>query len=274
MTQQKITVGLVQMTSGKTVQPNLQAAEAAIRRCARKGATTVLLPEMFVCLGVKNQVEIAETQCQNGGPVRTQLASLAKELGVNIIAGSMPLPSKVKEKVLAACVVFAKDGTEICQYDKIHLFDVDVADNKGSYRESDTFLAGAETKTVTLDDALYGLSVCYDLRFPELYQEYQEQSCQVITVPSAFTYTTGQKHWLTLLKARAIETQSFVLAADQVGTHEDGRLTWGQTIAIDPDGAVIGELDSEKPGELVVELDLALCDKIRQSMPLQTHKRL
>ncbi|EAT11096.1 carbon-nitrogen hydrolase family protein [Bermanella marisrubri] len=274
MTQTVITVGLVQMTSGKAVQPNLRAAEAAIKRCVEQGATTVLLPEMFVCLGVKNQVEIAQTQCQKGGPVRSQLSALAKDFKVNIIAGSMPLMSSVEDKVLAACLVFAADGSEVCQYDKVHLFDVDVSDNKGRYRESDTFIAGTQSKTVSLDGTLYGLSVCYDLRFPELYQQYQKQSCQVVTVPSAFTYTTGQKHWLTLLKARAIETQSFVMAANQVGTHEDGRITWGQSIVINPDGEIVGELDSEKAGELVVELDLELCQKIRQSMPLLKHKRL
>lgn len=274
MSQHKITVGLVQMTSGKAVEPNLDSAIDAIKRCVAKGATTVLLPEMFVCLGVKNQVEIANSQCQPGGPVRSRLSALAQELKINIIAGSMPLPSEVEDKVLAACIVFDANGKEICQYNKIHLFDVEVGDSKGSYRESDTFVAGSEAKTVMLDDALYGLSVCYDLRFPELYQHYQKHECSVLTVPSAFTYTTGQKHWLTLLKARAIETQSFVLASNQVSTHEDGRTTWGQTLAIGPDGEIIGELDSENAGELVVHLDLALCDKIRQSMPLLKHKRL
>lgn len=267
-------VALVQMTSGKDVKANLAAAKSYIEQAAEQHADMVVLPEMFACLGVKNQTELARDFFSQGGLVRASLAKWAKNFNLAIVAGSMPLPSSQEDKVLAACILFDGNGAEAVQYNKIHLFDVDVGDEKGSYRESDTFVAGTSPQVWQHEDIKLGLSVCYDLRFPELYQVYQGLECNLITVPSAFTYTTGKKHWEVLLKARAIETQSFVLAANQVGLHEDGRRTWGQSMVVSPSGDILAQLDSETTGLLCLDIDLDEVSGIRDAMPLKNHKRL
>ena len=151
---------------------------------------------------------------------------------------------------------------------------MDVADEKGRYRESDTFIAGNEVNTAIVDGRQLGLSVCYDLRFPELYQQYQALGCELITVPSAFTYETGRMHWEMCLRARAIETQGYVLAANQVGTHEDGRKTWGQSMIVAPDGEILAQGDNEQPQVIYANLDFALLEQCRANMPLQQHKKL
>ena len=267
---------VIQMSSGKNVDDNLKQALALLTDAQQKKAQLVVLPEMFACLGVTNQYELAsERFCDND--VIGLIKSWAKQFQFYIVAGSMPLldhKQNHSHKVLAASLVFSPSGEVVSQYNKIHLFDVDVADEKGRYRESDTFIAGDELQTVSIDGHLLGLSVCYDLRFPELYQLYQALNCQLITVPSAFTYETGRQHWEILLRARAIETQSFVLAANQVGVHEDGRRTWGQSMIIAPNGEVLVAANNEDTGVFVADLDFDLLNEVRSKMPLVMHKKL
>jgi nitrilase len=267
---------VIQMTSGKEVDANLKQAFDLLEQAATENAQLVVLPEMFACLGVTNQFELANTRFTQQDVISTIL-SWAKQFQIYLVAGSVPLLSGTHDtldKVLAACLVCSPEGKLIAQYNKIHLFDVDVADEKGRYRESDTFVAGDNIQTVDVDGHLLGLSVCYDLRFPELYQKYQSLGCQILTVPSAFTYETGRKNWEVLLRSRAIETQSFVLAANQVGVHEDGRRTWGQSMIIAPNGDVLAEGDNETPSVVFAQLDFDALEQCRLAMPIIKHKKL
>jgi len=266
---------VIQMTSVKDVDQNLDQANTLLSSAHDQGAEIAVLPEMFACLGVKNQFQLAKTRFV-ANDVIARLGEWAKQYRMYVVAGSMPMlpEQRVDEKVLAASLVFSPQGKLISQYNKIHLFDVEVGDEKGSYRESDTFVAGTEIKTVDIEGRKLGLSVCYDLRFPELYQKYQHLGCDLITVPSAFTYETGRKHWEILLRARAIETQSFVLAADQVGVHEDGRRTWGQSMIVAPDGEVLTQAGNTDTGVFVADLDFNLLKEIRRKMPITHHKKL
>ena len=276
--------GVAQMNSGKDVNDNLIEAEKLISSAAQEGVRLLVLPEMFACLGVINQHEMAISRFTEKDVLKT-LAGWSKKFKMYLVAGSMPtinntskeLTSKNQEqckKVNAACLVFSPEGKKIADYHKIHLFDVDVADEKGSYKESDTFIAGSKPVTVNVGEITLGLSICYDLRFPELFQHYMSEGCQIMTVPSAFTYQTGLMHWEVLLRARAIETQSFILAANQVGVHEDGRKTWGHSMIVSPDGDILAQVTKNEPGLAIAELNFEHLRKRRQAMPLQQHKRL
>lgn len=267
---------VVQMNSVKDVDTNLKCTYEFIALAAKQQCRLVVLPEMFACIGVKNQSDLATSRFHKQD-VLLVLANWAKEFSIYIVAGSLPFnqtESIDNSKVLASCFVFSPNAEILSRYDKIHLFDVNVADEKGSYRESDTFQAGNKPQTVMCDNKRLGLSICYDLRFPELFQVYQQAHCDLITVPSAFTYQTGKKHWATLLQARAIETQSFVLAANQVGIHEDGRKTWGHSMIVGPDGDILAEVKGEKTGLAIADLDFNLIQQCRINMPLLAHKRL
>jgi len=266
---------VIQMNSGQDVDKNLAQAVTLLQQAHEQKAKLIVLPEMFACLGVKNQFELSQTRFTQSDVLAT-LSKWAKDFDCYLVAGSAPLIPQTEhssEKVHAACLVFSPSGDLIAQYNKMHLFDVDVADEKGRYRESDTFLAGDKAQTVQVSDHLLGLSICYDLRFPELYQIYQSLGCEIITVPSAFTYETGKKHWEILLRARAIETQSFVLAANQAGFHEDGRRTWGQSMIIAPDGEILTQGDNDSTGVFMADLDFNVLEQCRKSMPIAQHKR-
>jgi nitrilase len=266
-------VAVSQMTSGKDHIENFTMAESLVVKAAKQGAKLILLPEMFACIGINNQSELADNSFTTA-KLELSIGRWAKENSIYIVAGSLPFSSPTKGKVYAASMVFSPQGKVIAHYNKIHLFDVNVADEKGRYRESDTFEPGSTPVIANIENLTLGLSICYDLRFPELYQIYQKQQCNVITVPSAFTYKTGEMHWETLLKARAIETQAYVLAANQCGTHEDGRRTWGHSMIVSPNGEILAEIAQHKVDVIVAELDLEAQQLIQQAMPLLTHKRL
>lgn len=266
-------VAAVQMNSTKNPLENMQAAKTWIEEAAKQGARLVLLPEMFACIGVVNQYDLAKAHFSQE-KLEASVGTWAKDNGIFVVAGSLPLVSGKEKKVHAASLVFSPEGKIIAQYNKIHLFDVTVGDEKGAYRESDTFLAGAEPVVSLIDDKKLGLSICYDVRFPELYQHYQKKQCDMLVVPAAFTYKTGEMHWETLLKARAIETQSFVIAANQCGVHEDGRRTWGHTMIISAQGEILAQVTEDAPGLALANLDFDEMALIRSSMPLFSHKSL
>ena len=270
----KLNVAVVQMVSGADVDANLAQLEELLTPLASKQLDLIVLPEMFLCLGVKDQVSIAKNRCTESDVIST-LAKWGERLNAYIVAGSIPmLDETVSNKVRAASILFSPQAHLVTRYDKIHLFDVDVADNKGSYRESDTFTPGKEPVTAYVNGHAMGMSVCYDLRFPELYQHYQKEACELITVPSAFTYQTGEAHWEILLRARAIETQCFVLAANQGGVHDDGRETWGHSMIVHPNGQILAEVKEAGPGVAVATLDFDELKDLHLKMPLLKHKRL
>ncbi len=263
---------VIQMNSKKNIDENLDAAYELLKEASVKGAVLAVLPEMFACLGVKNQKYLALSRFHSQD-VLSIFSGWAKDLSMYLVCGSVPISIDGSQKVAASSLVYSPEGKLLSDYQKIHLFDVVLNENE-SYRESDTFIAGNKSKTVMIADKNLGLSICYDLRFPELYQKYQQQHCQIITVPSAFTYQTGKQHWEVLLRARAIETQCFILAANQVGIHEDGRRTWGHSMIISPNGDILAQAEKDEPCVVIAELDFNMQQVLKNSIPLLNHKRL
>lgn len=226
----------------------------------------VLLPENFALLADR-QSYLAHAEVIGCGPIQQQLASWAREYGVWLVAGAMPTQITASERIHTTSLVFDPQGQLQGYYDKIHLFDVDVADGHGRYRESETFSAGKQLKLVDSPFGLLGLSICYDLRFAALYQQLALAGARVLLVPAAFTAVTGQAHWEPLLRARAIENQCYVVAANQGGQHPCGRQTWGHSMIIDPWGRILA-CHAQGVGTVIAKLDNALIDRIRQAMPM------
>jgi len=273
----KCRVAAIQMVSTFDVDANLRSAEQQLRAAAEAGVELAVLPENFAVLDSDNLLRWADEEQRNRiftGFVET----MARTLGLWIVAGTIPMRSRRDgtlvdaNRVRAASILFAPDGAVFARYDKLHLFDVLVGDAQGQYRESASIEPGDQPLVVATPLAQLGLTVCYDLRFPELYSWLQREGADIITVPSAFTYRTGEAHWEVLLRARAIETQCFIIAPNQGGVHSARRTTWGHTMIIDPWGTVLG-CHATGPGLVIADLDLAQLRELRTSMPLQQHKR-
>ena len=265
-------VAALQMISGADVQANLDCAARLIAQAAEQGAQLILLPECFAAFGNKSLRDIAAAEYDCSGPIRRFLRDQARAHGVWLVGGSIPLPAEAEGKAMACCLVIDDHGREVARYDKLHLFDVEVADSQRSYRESRDYDYGDRVVCLDTPVGRLGLSICYDVRFAELYQALRNQGAQLIVVPSAFTAVTGAAHWEVLLRARAIETQCYVLAANQGGTHANGRETFGHSCLIDPWGEIIA---SQPRGEGVIcgDIDLQHLNSIRGRMPVAEHRR-
>jgi len=263
-------VACVQMCSGDDVDANLVRAGEWLKQAAEQGAELALLPENFAFMSLDDSARrvIAEPEADSG--ILDYLSRRAREYGMTVIGGSVPLTHPDSDKIRNACPVFSYRGDLLGMYDKIHLFDVDLENE--SYRESDTIVAGDTPMLVKVKDCNIGLSICYDIRFPELYRCYTDEGCHILTVPSAFTVPTGMAHWETLLRARAIENQAYVLAAAQWGEHPGGRKTWGHSMMIDPWGDVMVKRE-EGEGVIVADLDMAFLRRIRGALPVLAHRR-
>ncbi|WP_250657296.1 carbon-nitrogen hydrolase family protein [Alkalimarinus coralli] len=272
-------VAAIQMNSSDSKQHNLSMVEKLVTDAvANHHAKLVLLPENFALFDGAVAQAFGRDEATALGEVRAFISSLAASLKVWIIAGSTPCSqrrdgSEVESRVRSACWVYDENGQEISRYDKIHLFDVDVGDSYGSYRESEQFEPGTASVVVKSPAGMIGLSICYDLRFPELYDRLAKEGAQILTVPAAFTYKTGQAHWEVLLRARAIENQCYVIAANQSGEHSKGRETWGHSMIIDPWGNVIACADKGE-GVISADIDLAYVAELRSAMPVFSHKRV
>ncbi|MGY8840677.1 MAG: carbon-nitrogen hydrolase family protein [Pseudomonadales bacterium] len=267
-------VAVVQLVSKLSVKDNLLAAALLIQRASLQGAQLVMLPESFAVFGDPQMVAYgAEAAIPKRG-LRLWLSQQAKANKVWLIGGTIPCQEGIKDlnKVRSSCFVYDHEGAEVARYDKIHMFDVDIADSHGSYRESDTFEAGDELVVIDTPVGKVGLTICYDLRFAEIHARLVDLGAQIIVNGSAFTRTTGQAHWHTLLRARAIETQCYILAASHGGQH-DHRQTFGHSMIIDPWGEIIVELD-EGPGIAVARVNLEHLQSIRAAFPLQSQRRL
>lgn len=275
----KSRIGLVQLVSSQEVNRNLPTVATLVEKAVSEGAQAVFLPENFAALGHSNPRAIGEHELTSSGPVRSFLASLAAEQRVWIFAGTLPIAATPDgrqiegKRVRAASLVFDPEGAEVARYDKIHMFDVDVADNHRRYRESDVFEPGTDVVTLSTPFGKAGLSVCYDIRFPELYRRLFMQSVDLVTIPSAFTVTTGEAHFRLLMRARAVENCCFTIAACQGGNHDSGRQTYGHSMVCDPWGRVLGEL-KQGEGVLLVDLDRSEQDRLRQDMPFRQQVRL
>ncbi|AXQ28266.1 carbon-nitrogen hydrolase family protein [Solimonas sp. K1W22B-7] len=267
-------IAAIQMNSSDRLSENLAVAEQMLREAARQGAWLAVLPENFAFMGARERDKLAHAELPGKGPIQAFLSAISRELRLWVVAGTIPqaVPED-PERVLAASLVYAADGTLASRYDKIHLFDVEVPGGE-SYRESRSIRPG-EPNTVVAATAVgnVGLSVCYDLRFPELYRLLATAGADILCVPSAFTARTGEAHWETLLRARAIENQCYVVAPNQWGEHAGGRRTWGHSMIVGPWGEVLACQD-DGSGVVLARPDRAAQAKLRQDFPVLSHRRL
>jgi len=262
---------VIQMTSTPDVEANLSQAEVLVAGAAADGARLIVLPECFAYLGPDKQHAGVAEPLPAGGAILARAAGWAREHGAELILGGFW--EAAGDKVRNACVHLAADGNVSAVYRKIHLFDVDLPDGT-SLKESATIEPGDEAVVTQTAAGVLGLSVCYDLRFPELYRRLIDQGATLLAVPSAFTATTGKDHWHILLRARAIESQSFVLAAAQVGHHFGKRRSYGHALIADPWGRVLAECDGDEPGFAVADLDDLVVKRVRKQLPSLAHRRL
>lgn len=262
-------VAAIQMVSTPVVEENIATARRLIVDAANDGANLVLLPEYWPCIGYNDKEKLQHAEVFGKGTIQDFMAEMARENGIWLIGGTLSLVSDEPGKVLNSSLVYDPEGTNVARYDKIHLFGFST--ERESYDESLAITGGHDVVTFSAPFGKVGLSVCYDLRFPELYRAFGD--CALIVVPSAFTYTTGKVHWEILLRARAIENQAYVLAAAQGGRHVTGRRTWGHTMLIDPWGEVKAVLP-EGEGVVADELDFGRMASIREKLPALRHRKL
>ena len=265
---------VLQMTSAASVEANLSCARTLLEQAHAAGAALAVLPENFAIMGRKETDKVDVGEPLGEGPIQAFLARTARELGIWIIGGTLPIKvDDEPQRVAAASLVFDAQGKFVARYDKIHLFDVDIPDREERYRESATIAPGRGFTVVNTPVGHVGLSVCYDVRFPELFRSLESQGAQVLSIPAAFTVPTGRAHWELLLRARAVENLCFVLAAAQGGVHENGRETFGDSLIVDPWGQVLARVAEPGPGVAVAEIDLTLQAELRTRFPALTHRR-
>jgi deaminated glutathione amidase len=260
-------VAAIQMVSAATVAPNLKMAGELIARAAGDGAQFIALPEYFCILGRKDTDKVEVREADGAGPIQDFLAASAQRHQVWLLGGTVPLVCEKRHKVFNTSLLFGPDGSRRARYDKIHLFGLDRGGER--FNESATIEAGRTPVVADIDGFRLGLTVCYDLRFPELYRSLAP--LDLILAPSAFTYTTGQVHWETLLRGRAIENQCYLLAPAQGGLHENGRRTWGHTMLIDPWGETLSVLP-EGEGVVAGTITHDRIVEVRKMLPALTHR--
>jgi nitrilase len=258
----------VQMVSGPDVAENLRRAGRLVAEAAERGAALVALPEYFPLVSGDEFAKLAHCEAEGEGPMQDFLRQQAAKHRIWLVGGSIPLKAEVPGKVMNTSLVFDDEGRQVARYDKIHLFGFKKGEE--AYDESRSIAAGSQVVVCDTPFARLGLSICYDLRFPELFRAMGE--VDVIVLPAAFTYTTGQVHWEMLLRARAVENQCYVLASAQGGTHPSGRVTWGHSMVIDPWGKVLDQV-ATGPGVAIADFDPAHLAAIRESLPALKHRR-
>jgi nitrilase len=277
-------IAALQMVSTPDVEDNLATAVRLIAQASAAGACWVVLPEYFCLMGHNDRDKLAIAEAAGDGPIQKMLSDAARQNVVWLIGGTLPIRSDAIDRVFNACCVYGPDGSLAARYDKIHLFCFD--NGRERYDEGRVLRAGTQPVAVsgtTNGDGppaaplQVGLSICYDLRFPELYRALMampgQPPCDLIAVPAAFTHTTGRAHWELLLRARAVENQCYVIAAAQGGLHDNGRRTWGHSMVIDPWGEVIAVL-AQGEGVVLADLDLDRLASVRAQLPALSHRRL
>ena len=262
-------VAAVQTVSGGDVEANLASAEPLVAAAAAEGARLVVLPEYFGIFGLRATDKVAVREADGDGPQQAFLSRLARQHAVWLVGGTVPIASGDPARVRSALLVYGPDGRRFARYDKIHLFAFTRGDER--YDEGKTIEPGRDVATIELPCGRVGLSICYDLRFPELYRRMGPLS--LILVPSAFTATTGAAHWHLLLRTRAVENQCYVLAAAQGGEHPGGRRTYGHSMLVDPWGRVVAELD-QGLGFIVGDIEPARLANVRAELPALSHRVL
>ena len=269
----ELKIASIQMVSTPNLNENLELAARLIKAASDSGSKLVVLPEYFCLMGLKDTDKVNAREAVGSGPIQERLSAIAQENDIYLVAGSIPLEAQESNKVLNTSLVFNPLGERIARYDKIHLFGFQTETER--YEESETIAPGSQPGqfqiTVNEIDWRFGLSICYDLRFPELYRALGEVDCHII--PAAFTYTTGKDHWEILLRARAIENQCYVLSSAQGGVHINQRRTWGDSMLIDPWGQILTNLPQGE-GLITGTLSKDKLNEVRSKLPALKHRRL
>ncbi len=269
----ELKIASIQMVSTPNLNENLDLAARLIKAASDSGSKLVVLPEYFCLMGLKDTDKVNIREAVGSGPIQERLAAIAQENNIYLVAGSIPLEAQESNKVLNTSLVFNPLGKQIARYDKIHLFGFQTETER--YEESETIAPGSQPGqfqiTINEVDWRFGLSICYDLRFPELYRSLGEVDCHII--PAAFTYTTGKDHWEILLRARAIENQCYVLSSAQGGVHINQRRTWGDSMLIDPWGQILTNLPQGE-GLITGTLSKDKLNEVRSKLPALKHRRL
>ena len=268
-----IKIAAIQMASGTNVSANLIEVSRQILSAAQAGAKLIVLPENFAIIGLDDadQVKIAEDD--GVGPIQNFLSEQAKKNKVWLIAGTIPLKSSNEDKIYAASLVYNDNGERVSRYDKIHLFDVHLEATSETYKESETIDAGNQAIVVDTPFGKIGLTICYDLRFPELFRQLILQGAEIIVLPAAFTAITGKAHWEVLLRARAIENLCYLVASAQGGYHVNGRETYGNSMIVDPWGTILDHLP-QGSGYVIADVDIENVKTIRQNFPVLQHRKI
>lgn len=264
-------VAAIQRSSTDSVEQNLAALEQLVKNAVEQGAELVVLPENVAFMGKKDIDKLAIAEEPYHGPIQTTLSSLAKQYNVWLVGGTIPIKAD-DNHVFASSWVWDNRGQAVARYDKIHLFDVFVPPTD-RYQESDTILAGKDIISLDSPVGKLGLTVCYDVRFPELYRSLMDHGAEILTIVSAFTAITGEAHWQTLVRARAIENLCYVIAPNQTGTHANGRASFGHSMIVDPWGKVLASLEA-KEGVIVADIDLNSLQEIRTRFPVIKHRKI
>lgn len=265
-------VAAIQMASGPNVKANLAEAEKLVKIAVQQEAELVVLPENFAIMGMSENDKVKIAEDFGGGLLQNYLRDLAIKYNIWLVGGTIPLSSSETGKVSAACLLLNPQGEVVARYNKIHLFDVTIEASNESYTESETISAGNDVVVVDTPFGRLGLAVCYDLRFPELFRAMVEQNMEICALPSAFTSLTGKVHWESLLRSRAIENLSFMIAADQGGYHVGGRETHGDSMIVDPWGQVLNRLP-HGTGVVVANVDMVKLEHTRKMFPALEHQR-
>ena len=268
-------IAALQMVSTPSVERNLDTARRLIAQAARDGAKLVGLPEYFCFMGPNDRDKLAIAEAPGDGPIQQALSDAARKHRLWVMGGTIPIRSGEPNYALNASCVYAPDGRLAARYDKMHLFRYD--NGRENHDEGRVLRAGTEPVAFDADAVRVGLSVCYDLRFPELYRRLTfglgQRPCDLLAVPAAFTYTTGRAHWELLLRARAVENQCYVIAPAQGGQHENGRRTWGHSMIVDPWGEVLA-VQAEGEGVVMADIDAARLVAVRTQLPALAHRKL
>jgi predicted amidohydrolase len=262
-------IAALQTVATPSVERNLETARRLIAEAVHGGAQLVALPEYFCFMGASDRDKLALAETPGNGPIQAMLAEAARLHGVWVVGGTVPLRTDSADLVFNACCVYSPTGQQVARYDKIHLFRYD--SGRESFDERRVLQAGTEPVACDVGGLRLGLSICYDLRFPELYRRLMHPPCDLIAVPAAFTDTTGRAHWEVLLRARAIENQCYVIAPAQGGLHENGRRTYGHSLIVDPWGEVLA-MREEGEGVVMAQIDTARIAAVRAQLPALTHR--
>lgn len=263
----------IQMTSTFNMNENLEMAKELIQQAVDQGAELVVLPENFSMMGVDQWDTLKYREELDNGPVQTFLSDQAAKHHIWLVGGTLPIAQPDSKRARSACLVFNAQGKRVARYDKIHLFDVKLNQAQEAYSESNTIEPGDHIVVIDTPFGKLGLSICYDLRFPELFRQMHQQGVEIVVLPSAFTYTTGAAHWEILIRARAIENLIYIVAPNQTGTHPNKRKTFGHSMIVNPWGEIKALLPQEM-GVVIAEIHLDYLHHVRKDFPALEHRRV